>query len=252
MNILKDKTAIITGAASGMGEAIAHLFASEGAKVVVSDLNQTAVDELVAVIRSGGGTVAGISCDVSQESNVVSLVEFARTTFSSVDILINNAGVMDDFMPVDKVTNDLLNHVMHINFYGPFFACRLVVPIMLEQGSGVIVNIASIGGLQGGRAGVAYTASKHALVGLTKNIGFMYAPKGIRCNAIAPGAVNTNIGKQMHPDQYGFERSMTGSQTMPRIGEAEEIAKLTLFLAGSESSYINGTVVTADGSWTAY
>lgn len=252
MNSLKDKTAIITGAASGMGKAIAHLFASEGANVLVSDLHQAAVDELVEIMRSEGGSVAGKSCDVSKESDVVSLIECAQTTFGSVDILINNAGIMDDFMPVDKVSNDLLNQVMNVNFYGPFFACRSIIPSMLEQGSGVIVNIASIGGLNGGRAGAAYTASKHALIGLTKNIGFMYAPKGIRCNAIAPGAVNTNIGKQMHPDAYGFERCMTGSQTMPRIGEAEEIAKLALFLVGNDSSFINGAVITADGSWTAY
>jgi NAD(P)-dependent dehydrogenase (short-subunit alcohol dehydrogenase family) len=252
MNALKDKTVIITGAASGMGKAIAYLVASKGAKVVVCDVNQMAIDELTNTMRSKGEQVASIASDVSKESDVERLIGYARTTFGSVDVLINNAGVMDDFMPVDKVSNDMLEHVMGVNFYGPFFTCRLVVPIMLEQGSGVIVNIASIGGLQGGRAGAAYTASKHALIGLTKNIGFMYAPKGIRCNAIAPGAVNTNIGKQMHPDPYGFERSMTGSQTMPRIGEADEIAKLALFLSGSDSAYLNGTVVTADGSWTAY
>jgi NAD(P)-dependent dehydrogenase (short-subunit alcohol dehydrogenase family) len=123
---------------------------------------------------------------------------------------------------------------------------------MEKQGGGVIINIASIGGLMGSRAGAAYTTSKHALIGLTKNIGFMYANKGIRCNAIAPGGVNTNIGKNMNPNAFGYERCISGAANMPRMGESEEIAKAALFLACSDSSLVNATVITADSGWTSY
>jgi NAD(P)-dependent dehydrogenase (short-subunit alcohol dehydrogenase family) len=127
------------------------------------------------------------------------------------------------------------------------------MPIFLDKGKGVIINIASVGGLFGSRAGAAYTASKHAVVGLTKNVGFHYATKGIRCNAIAPGAVNTNIGSTIkQPNPFGAQRSSMGLSLNPRAGEAEEIAGVALFLATDESSFVNGIVITADAGWTAY
>ena len=252
MKKLENKTVIVTGAASGMGKAIALLFAQQGANVVAADLRQNEIDEVVNTITKNNGKAIAVVCNVSNENEIKNLVDTAVKKFSTVDVLVNNAGVMDDFVPVDQVTNDLWNRVMSININGPFYACRLVVPIMLKQGSGAIINIASVGGLHGARAGAAYTASKHALVGLTKNIGFMYAQKGIRCNAIAPGGVNTNIGKDMKPNQFGSERCMSGGVNMPRMGEADEIAKTALFLATADSSLVNGTVVTADGGWTAY
>lgn len=252
MKKLDNKTAIVTGAASGMGKAIAELFASEGANVIVADLKQNEIDVVVNSITKNGGKAIGIICNVANETDIKTMIDTAVSNFKSVDVLVNNAGVMDDFVPVDQVTNELWNRVMSVNVNGPFYACRLAVPIMLKQGSGVIINIASIGGLYGTRAGAAYSTSKHALVGLTKNIGFMYAQKGIRCNAIAPGGVNTNIGKDMKPNPFGYERCVSGGANMPRMGEADEIAKAALFLASADSSFVNGTVVTVDGGWTAY
>lgn len=252
MKKLENKTAIVTGASSGMGKAIALLFASEGANVIVADLKQNEIDDVVNEIVKAGGKALGVVCNVSKEADIKNLIDTSVTKFNTVDVLINNAGVMDDFVPVDQVSNELWERIMSINVNGPFYACRLAVPIMLKQGSGTIVNIASIGGLYGSRAGAAYSASKHAVVGLTKNIGFMYAQKGIRCNAIAPGGVNTNIGKNMVPNKFGYERCTSGMAGMPRMGESDEIAKTALFLACSDSSFVNGTVVTADGGWTAY
>lgn len=252
MKKLENKTAIVTGAASGMGKAIAQLFAQEGANVIAADLKQDEIDAVVNLILQNGGKAHGVICNVADENDTKKLIGTALEKFNTVDILVNNAGVMDDFYPVDEVTNELWQRVMSINLNGPFYTCRLAVPIMLKQGNGVIINIASIGGLFGTRAGAAYTASKHALIGLTKNIGFMYAQKGIRCNVIAPGGVNTNIGKNMKPHAFGYERCTSGGVNMPRIGEAEEIAKTALFLASNDSSFLNGTVVTADGGWTAY
>lgn len=175
MKTLDNKTAIVTGAASGMGKAIAELFANEGANVIVADLKQNEIDVVVNLITKNGGKAIGVICNVSNETDIKNMIDTAVSNFKSIDVLVNNAGVMDDFVPVDQVTNDLWNKVMSVNVNGPFYACRLAVPIMLKQGSGVIINIASIGGLYGTRAGAAYSASKHALVGLTKNIGFMYA-----------------------------------------------------------------------------
>lgn len=252
MKKLDNKTAIVTGAASGMGKAIAELFANEGANVIVADLKQNEIDVVVNLITKNGGKAIGVICNVANETDIKNMIDTAVSKFKSIDVLVNNAGVMDDFVPVDQVTNDLWNKVISVNVNGPFYACRLAVPIMLKQGSGVIINIASIGGLYGTRAGAAYSASKHALVGLTKNIGFMYAQKGIRCNAIAPGGVNTNIGKDMKPNPFGYERCVSGGANMPRMGEADEIAKAALFLASGDSSFVNGTVVTVDGGWTAY
>lgn len=252
MKKLENKTAIVTGAASGMGKAIASLFAQEGANVVLADLKQEEVDVVVKEITAKGGKAIGVVCNISNEADIQKMILHTVATFNTIDVLVNNAGVMDDFVPVHELTNELWNRVMAVNINGPFYTCRLAIPYMLKQGSGSIVNIASVGGLYGARAGAAYTASKHAVVGLTKNIGFMYALKGIRCNAIAPGGVNTNIGKGMKPNAFGAERCMIGGSVMPRMGEADEIAKTALFLACSDSSFVNGTVITADGGWTSY
>lgn len=252
MGKLDNKTAVVTGAASGMGAAIAVLFAAEGAKVIVADMNQEGINSIVDAIKVKGGKATGLTVNVSKESDVQNMIKTAVDTYGSLDILVNNAGILDDFMPVDAVTNELWDRVMAVNVNGPMYACRLAVPIMLEQGKGAIINIASIGGQHGSRAGAAYTTSKHALIGLTSNIGFMYAQKGIRCNAIAPGGVNTNIGKNMNPNQFGYERCIAGAASMPRMGEPMEIATTALFLACDDSSFVNGTVLTADGGWTAY
>ena len=251
MKKLLNKTAIITGAGSGIGKAIAELFALEGANVVVADLHQKSIDAVVDSITASGGSAVGIVCDISSESDVARLVDESVQKFKTLDILVNNAGVMDDFMPVDKISDALWNKVMGVNLNGTFYTCRLAVPLMLKQQGGAIINIASVGGLFGTRAGAAYTASKHAVIGLTKNIGFMYAKNGIRCNAIAPGGVNTAIGLDMKPDPFGMERGMLGMAAMPRMGEPAEIAQAALFLASPEASFVNATVLTVDGGWTA-
>ena len=252
MKSLKNKVAVITGAGSGMGKAMAELFASEGARVLVSDIKAERVQETVKGIIANGGTATGIVTNVAKEEDVKKMIDTAMGTYGTIDILVNNAGVMDNFTPVEDVSDELWNKVMGVNLNGPFYACRLAVPVMVKKGRGVIINISSIGGLNGSRAGAAYTSSKHALIGLTKNIGFMYGPKGIRCNAIAPGGVTTNIMEGASPHPFGYERMSTGIASNIRTAESIEIARLALFLANDESSFVNGTVITADGGWTAY
>ncbi len=252
MKKLENKVAIVTGAASGMGKAIALLFAQEGAKVIVTDLTAADAEEVADQIRHAGGHALGLKCDVSDEEQVKRMVHAAVHEFGILDILVNNAGIMDNFMPLEKVTDKLWEKVMAVNVNGPFYASRLAITQMLKQGKGVIINIASVGGISGARAGLAYTTSKHALIGMSKNIGFMYAKKGIRCNVIAPGGVNTNIMRDAQPDPEGAALCSSGAGSMSRMGEPEEIAKVALFLASDDSSFVNGEVIVADGGWLAY
>ncbi|CAM4441085.1 NAD(P)-dependent dehydrogenase (short-subunit alcohol dehydrogenase family) [Paenibacillus endophyticus] len=250
---LNGKVAVITGAASGMGKAIAELFAAEGASVVVSDLHAESAQTVVAAIEANGGKAIAVACNVAKEEDVQHLIDTAVEKLGTVDILVNNAGIMDNFVPAGELTDELWERVFAINTTGPMRTTRKVLPIFTERKSGVIVNIASAGGLQGSRAGAAYTAAKHAIVGFTKNVGFQYAPLGIRCNAIAPGGVKTNIGSSMQaPNSFGMERAMIGMGINPRVGEPEEIAKVALFLASDDASFVNGTVVAADAGWMAY
>jgi NAD(P)-dependent dehydrogenase (short-subunit alcohol dehydrogenase family) len=253
MNRLQNQVAIVTGAGSGMGKAIAIRFAREGAKVVASDINAETARATADEIEASGGTAVAVETNVALEEHIQRLVDTAVQTYGTLDILINNAGIMDNFVPAADVTDELWEKVFAVNTTGTMRAIRKALPIFLNKGKGVIVNIASVGGLYGSRAGAAYTASKHAVIGLTKNVGFQYAQKGIRCNAIAPGGVQTNIGASMsEPNPFGMERAMAGANCNPRTGSPEEIANLALFLASDESSFINGTVVTADAGWTAY
>jgi NAD(P)-dependent dehydrogenase (short-subunit alcohol dehydrogenase family) len=162
---------------------------------------------------------------------------------------------MDNFQPVGEVDNETWDRVMKVNVDGPYKAMRGAIKIFMENGSGNIINIASIGGLKGGVAGAAYTTSKHALIGLTKNTGHMYAKSGIRCNAIAPGAVATSIGETIDMTKITpmvQDRIMTGMALNPRIGEPNEIATAALFLASDDASFINGAVLVVDGGWSSY
>jgi NAD(P)-dependent dehydrogenase (short-subunit alcohol dehydrogenase family) len=250
---LQDKVAVVTGAGSGMGRAISILYAREGAKVVVADIDLETATATVAEIASNGGVAMAVLANVAKEEDVQNLIDTAIKAYGTLDVLVNNAGIMDNFVPAAEVTDALWEKVFAINTMGVMRGIRKALPIFLEKGSGVIINIASLGGLYGSRAGAAYTASKHAVVGLTKNVGFQYAKSGIRCNAIAPGAVQTNIGSTIAaPDRFGMERAMAGINLNPRTGGAEEIAKIALFLASDDSSFINGAVITADAGWSAY
>lgn len=250
---LKNKVAIITGAASGMGKAIAIRYAMEGAKVVLSDINRDALGEVVSKINSDGGTALGVYADVAKKEDIDNLVDTTVDSYKTVDILVNNAGIMDNFTSAAELTDDLWDRVLTINTTGPMRLIRKCIPVFLEKKQGIIINNASIGGLYGSRAGVAYTASKHAMIGITRNIGFQYSGLGIRCNAIAPGAVSTNIGTTMNnPDKFGMERATSGTSNNPRTAESDEIAGVALFLASEDSSFVNGAIITADGGWTAY
>ena len=249
---LLDQIVVVTGASSGMGKEITRLFLSEGALIAAIDIRDDRLEQLKVELDAGDKLMTYVG-DVSDRAQVDKILDEVIDKKGKLDILVNNAGIMDEMMPVGEVSDELWNKVLAVNLNGPMYLSRKAVNQMIIQGKGNIINIASVGGLFGSRAGVAYTASKFALVGLTKNIGFMYANKGIRCNAICPGAVKTDIGSGIKaPSAFGMERAMSGLGLNPRTGEADEIARVALFLASDDSSMINGSVITADAGWTAY
>lgn len=250
---LQDKVAIVTGAASGMGKAIAEGYAKEGAKVVVSDMNLEGAKAVAEAIAANGGTAFAIDTNVTKDEDLQRLFDETIAQYGKLDVLVNNAGIMDGFEPVNEVQDARWDMIFAVNTTAVMKSMRIATDLFLKQGHGVIVNNISAGGLHGGRAGAAYTASKHAVVGLTKNTAFMFADKGIRCNGIAPGAVMTNISASMtNVSQYGVSKQQLGMDLNPRVGQPEEIANLAIFLASDEASFINGVVVTADGGWTTF
>ena len=248
---LAGKVAIVTGAGSGMGKAISQLFAKEGAKVVLADINAQGIEEVKQAIEQAGGQAAAKVTNVVKQEDVDGVIDFATQTFGQLDILVNNAGIMDNFTPVGNLTDAEYERVMAINLTGPVKLCRAAIQVMEKQETGgVIINNASVGGLFGTRGGAAYTMAKHALVGLTKNIGGTYGRFGkVRANAIAPGGLATNIQTTITaPDPLGMQALQATGETP--IGQPGQIANLALFLASDEASFINGDIVKADGGWT--
>ncbi len=251
---LRDKVVVITGAASGMGRSMAIRFAAEGARLVVGDRHVQRLGEVVALIRGSGGRAESAAGDISDQSVAEALVDLAVSSHGRIDVLVNNAGIMDHFQGVGELSNDIWRRVLATNLDAPMFMTRRALGYMLKQGSGSIVNIASLSSFSGASAGAAYTAAKHGLLGLTRNTAWRYAKEGIRCNAICPGAVQTNIEESMPKaelDPKGMARAVEFFSLGTAYLDPSEIASLALFLASDEARYINGSVVSADAGLCA-
>lgn len=250
---LVNKVTIITGASSGIGRESALLFAKEGATVIAVARRKERLDELAKQSEEFAGRIVAYEADVSDKAQVEALIDYAIKEFGQLDVLFNNAGIMDEMLPMAEVTDEVFENVFKVNVYGPMYAMRKALEPMLKQGSGVIINTASIAGIRGSRAGASYTASKHAVVGMTKNTAYMYGDQGIRCNAICPGGVETEVGVHIkNPSQLGISKAMSGASSVGRTGQPIEIANVALFLASDEASFVNGVAIAADAGWTAY
>jgi NAD(P)-dependent dehydrogenase (short-subunit alcohol dehydrogenase family) len=243
---LGDKTAIITGAASGIGRATARRFVEEGARVVASDLDAGKLSDEFGAVEG----VVTVPADVTEPATPDLLVQAALEHFGHLDILVNNAGIVDRFLPVGEMTDEIWDSVLDVNLNAPFRLARRAVPVMLERGAGVIVNVGSIAGARGGRGGAAYTASKHGLRGLTENLSATYAPLGLRSVLVAPGGVETGISLGGEPSELGMATLEKSLVCSVRFASAEELASVILFVASDEASFISGAEIVADGGWT--
>ena len=241
------RVALVTGAASGIGRATALRLTAEGALVLATDGNRDGLAELVAE----SATIHTVAGDLRDASFVDQLVDAAEAV-GPVQILANVAGIMDHFVPVGEIDDELWDSVLGVNLTAPMRLCRRLVPLMAARGGGRIVNVASVAGLGGSGAGVGYIASKHGLIGLTKHIAYTYGPQQIRCNAVCPGGVATNIGTTAAPTvPWAFERQLLSIALGERTAEPDEIAAVISWLASDEASNVNGIVMPADGGWKA-
>jgi len=229
---------VVTGGSGGIGRAIADAFATQGASVVVLDLVSSGAHEFVAADVTAGGSV-----DAAFES--------VLEGHGRVDVLCNCAGIADGIKTATELDESMWDRVMAVNAKGVFLTTRAVLPAMVSQGGGCIINVASVAGFTGGASGVAYTASKHAVIGITKNTAAFYGEVGIRCNAVCPGGIDSGMNLLATGSPASEERIARIRQRIPRRGSPAEIASVVTFLASDAASLINGAVVVADAGWTA-
>jgi 3-oxoacyl-[acyl-carrier protein] reductase len=243
---LKDKVAIITGSARGIGQATALKFAAEGARVVVCDLYRKAVDEVVAQIAAAGGQAIGFTLNVTDKASIAVMVKGVADKYGRIDVLVNNAGIVDDAQ-FRKMTDDQFERVIDINLKGTYNCARAVVDIMIAQGAGVILNASSVVGLYGNFGQTNYAASKFGVIGMAKTWARELGRKGIRANAVCPGFVETTIVKTIPAKVM---QAMIDRVPLGRLARPEEIANTYAFLASDEASYINGAVIEVSGGAT--
>ena len=243
---MTDKVVIITGAGSGIGRASAYLFAKEGAKVIVADLNSVNGEETVATIRASGGEAMFVRTDVSVASDVEHLIEVTVNTFGKIDVLFNNAGIdQGAFIDIEDIDEATWDKVYSVNVKGIFLAVKYAVPLMKKAGGGVIINTASISGVRPRMRFCAYASSKGAVITLTKCLAVELASSNIRVNCINPVGTDTPLLRQS-TDEAGL-KAMINTIPLGRLAEPEEISYTALFLASDESSMITGTSVEVDG-----
>lgn len=253
-----NKVIVVTGASSGMGREISLQFAKEGAKVIAVARREERLNEIRDLAKTEGykGEIIPYVGDLSKEETNEKIIEFAFEKYNTLDILVNNAGVLDNFAPVGEVTDECINKVVAVDMMAPFYSTRKAVNMFMEHNiKGNIINIASIAGLCGGKAGTAYTMAKHAVIGLTKNTGFIYRENGIRCNCVCPGGIHTEMTEPSafaNASQRGLANAMLATAFKIPSGYVTDVASLVLFLASEKSRYISGQAIALDGALTSY
>lgn len=259
--MLKDKTAIVTGAGSGIGRAIAETLIREQCKVVFSDISIERLEEVINKLDNPE-LAHRIVCDVSNKEQVDNLITETEREFGKIDILVNAAGIYDGYAGIEETSEELWKKIIDINLTGSFYTCKAVSDILIKQKSGRIINISSVGGLRGSADGLAYTASKFGLIGLTKRLSIDLGKHNVTVNAVCPGVIDTSIrsnsaeilgevGPDMNTGVGVSQEFLNSNIPLLRKGSPDEIASTVLFLVSDQASYITGQAIAVDGGWTA-
>lgn len=251
--LLEGKVAIITGAAMGMGEATAKLFAEAKAKVVVADFNEEKGNKVVAEIEAAGGTAYFVKVDVSKSEFVQKMVQDTVEKYGRLDIAVNNAALTPDDKPSAEFDEDYWDRLMSVDLKGAALCMKYELQQMIKQGEGgSIINISSVSGFRPQPNNIAYVAAKHGVVGMTKVAALEYGPQNIRVNSVAPGAIDTPMLRGAL-EQFGLDEESYAPQLslLNRFGKADEVAQATLWLASDQSSYVTGTTIHADAGYTS-
>lgn len=240
---LENRVALIYGGTSGLGEATARLYAKEGAKVAIAGRSEERGNKIVKDIQDNGGEAVFVKVDLMDSDQIKQSVQDTVDTFGTIDILYNGARILDKYEDIINTDEETFDSVIEINLKAVFTATKEVMPIFVEKGKGVVINLGSQGSKFAGVGGTSYVSSKHALVGFTKQLAYDFGPKGIKANLLAPGYIDT-------PMTDDVEEKRLKEIPDQRAGKPEEVANLALFLASDDSNYMNGTEVYMDGGWT--
>ncbi len=251
MERLQGKVAIVTGGGSGIGRAAALAFAGEGASVVAVDVVVEGAEETVGLIREAGGQAIFVKTDVSQAEGVKAMVDRTIESFGRLDCAFNNAGISGGYVSLSRCPEDSWDRMIAINLKGVFLCMKYELPKMLKSGGGSIVNTSSIAGMVGDGGHPAYAASKHGVIGLTRTAAIQYAKAGIRVNAVCPGVIRTPMTEQLFTESPELKSLMVSQQPMDRLAEAEEVARVVVWLCTDEASFITGHPLPIDGGYLA-
>lgn len=250
MKTLENKVAIVTGGGAGIGKSICHLFAAEGAKVVLSDIVEQSGNETVEEIKSKGGDAIFVRSDSSKPEDCKALVDKAMSAYGGLHIAVNNAGIGGPLVPTAEYPIDQWNTIISVNLSGVFYGMRYQIPAMIASGGGSIINMSSILGHAGRVNACAYVSAKHGLEGLTKTAALEYATQKVRVNSICPGYILTPLLVKYLDE--AARKETAALHAMNRLGTTEEVAELTVFLASDKSSFITGSSYSVDGGYLAH